>query len=243
MTNKLQLPTVTLICCDCVDARRAVNVLEHCKNLCDFGAVKLLTSIPVQYPHRVKIMPLNSLVAYSIFMLTNIYQYIETEHVLIVQRDGWILNPQSFKQEWLSLDWISPLFVQYDRCGSGGFSLRSKRLMEEVTRQMPEWDGTQKGADEIQASLQYYEDGEICLTDKFKDFKFATLDQAADFAMGGNRNPAYYRKKAFGYHGTWSNIDHSTGDISPVCNHPLLDCECNKDHVDYLQKMAEDLVK
>lgn len=232
---KLKLPSVTLICIDCLNANRAIKVLERCKQLCDFGAVRLLTHIPVQYQHKVKIIPLNSLIAYSIFMLTKVHEYIDTEHMLIVQRDGWILNPESFNPEWLELDYIGPLFVQYDKVGSGGFSLRSKRLMADVAKQTPEWDGTQKGADLIQSQISFYEDGEICLTDKFRDFKFATLGQAADFAMGGNRNPAYYREHPFGFHGTWSNIDHKTGKVFPVCEHEDLNCNCNIDHINFLQ--------
>lgn len=240
---KLQLPSITAICIDCVNANRAIRVLEHCKSLCDFGDVKLLTSIPIAYEHRVRIKPLNSLVAYSIFMLTKVHEYVDTEHLLVVQRDGWILNPQSWNPEWLNLDYIGPLFVQYDRMGSGGFSLRSKKLMQETAKNTPEWDWTQKQADEIQLTQDYYEDGVICLSGKYSNFKFATLEQAAEFAMGGNRNPDYYRKKAFGFHGTWHNISHETGDISPVCGHEDLNCDCNKDHVDFLQKMAEESVK
>jgi hypothetical protein len=171
---KLQLPTVTLIIIDCLNAQRAINVLEHCKSLCDFGDVKLLTSIPIQYEHRIKIMPLNTLIAYSVFMLTKVNQYIDTEHLLVVQRDGWILNPQAFDNSWLELDYIAPLFVQYNHVGSGGFSLRSKKLMDNVALAMPAWDGTQKEADKIQQSLQYYEDGVISLSGKFSEFKFAT---------------------------------------------------------------------
>lgn len=240
---KLQLPTVTLICCDCVNASRAINVLERCKELADFGAVKLLTNIPVKYEHRIKIMPLNSLVAYSIFMLTKLHKYIDTDHVLIVQRDGWILNPQSFKPEWLELDYIAPLFVQYDKVGSGGFSLRSKALMVEVAKQMPEWDGTQKHADEIQPGLGYYEDGVISLSGKFSKFKFASLYEASLFAQGGNRNPDFYAKHPFGFHGTWQDINHETGEVSPVCEHLDLNCDCTKHHQDFLQAIAEDIVK
>lgn len=240
---KLQLPSVTLLIVDCVNANRAIRVVEHCKSLCDFGAVKFLTSIPVNYEHKVKIKPLNSLVAYSIFMLTKVHQYIETEHFLVVQRDGWVLNPQSFNPEWLELDYIAPLFVQYDFVGSGGFSLRSKKLMQNVAGNTPEWDWTQKQADEIQSEMGYYEDGVICLSGKFSSFKFATKEQASSFAQGGNRNAVYYRNKPFGFHGTWQNINHQTGEVSPVCSHEKLDCQCNADHVNHLQQIAEDLIK
>lgn len=236
-SQKLSLPSVTLICIDCVNANRAIKVLERCKAVADFGAVKLLTHIPVQYEHKIKIIPLNSLVAYSIFVLTRLHEYIDTEHLLIVQRDGWILNPESFDSAWLKNDFTGPIFVQYDKVGSGGFSLRSKKIMQEVSKVVPEWDGSQKHADEIQDGLGFYEDGIICLSNRLSsDYKIASLEQAADFAMGGNRNPDYYRPHPFGYHGNWSNIDHSTGFVSPVCEHEKLDCQCNADHVKFLQE-------
>lgn len=208
---KLQLPSVTLLATDCVDANSAIKVLEHCKSKVDFADVKLLTNIPVDYPHKVKIMPLNSLIAYSIFMLTKVHEYIDTPHVLIVQRDGWILNSQSWNDDWLQLDFIGPLFMQYDKVGSGGFSFRSKRLMENTAKNTPEWDGTDKHAHEIQKTLDYYEDGMICLSGKYSAFKIATKEQAADFATGGNRNPKYFRDYPFGFHRTFQYINFRTG--------------------------------
>jgi hypothetical protein len=211
--GKLQLPSVTLMCIDCVDVQRAISVIEICKNKVDFGDVKLLTSSLVSYQHRVEIMPLNSLVAYSVFMLTKSHEYIDTDHVLIVQRDGWILNPQSFNMEWLQLDWISPLFMQYSKVGSGGFSLRSKKIMQDISKTVPQWDGTQENADEIQKQLSYYEDGVICLSAFAKNYKIATPEQAADFAQGGCRDANYFRKRPFGFHRTWQVIDFKTGEV------------------------------
>lgn len=208
--SKLQLPSVTIIIVDCLNVERAIRVLERCKELCDFGAVKLLTSLPTNYEHKVEIMPLNSLIAYSIFCLTKLNDYFDTSHLLTVQADGWILNPQCFKQEWLQLDWISPLFVQFTQVGSGGFSLRSKRLMSAVTDFMPTWDGTDEHAHELQKSVGYYEDGFICLSRQFKHFNFAPLEDAADFGQGGCRDVNYFRATSFGFHRNWADIDFTT---------------------------------
>lgn len=202
---KLQLPTVTLICVDCVDPDRAQKVLNHCVSMADFGAVKLLT-----HP---EIPELKSLIAYSIFMLTKVHEHIDTDHVLVVQRDGWILNPESFDPAWLDLDYIGPLFVQYDKVGSGGFSLRSKRVMNYTASILPAWDGTQAGAENVQDGLSYYEDGVITLGKASKRFKIANNSQAAAFAQGGNRNPAYFRERPFGFHRTWQQIDFTTGRV------------------------------
>jgi hypothetical protein len=197
------------MCIDCVDTNRAIKVLEHCKSKVDFGAVKLLTSLECDYEHSVEIMPLHSLIMYSVFMLTKVHEYIDTTHVLIVQRDGWILNAESWDAEWLKLYYIGPLFMQYDKVGSGGFSLRQKGIMERISESVF-WDGTEFGANELQASLNYYEDGIISFSN---GFKIASLEQAANFAQGGNRNPKYFREKPFGFHRTWQEIDFKTGRV------------------------------
>jgi hypothetical protein len=181
--------------------------------MCDFGDVKFLTSIPNDYKHSVKIMPLNSLIAYSIFMLSRVHEYIDTQYLLIIQRDGWILNPSSWDDEWYKLDFIGPIYMQNDKVGSGGFSFRSKKIMEDYSKTIPKWDGTQKHADLLQRERFFYEDGEISLTEFSKNYEIATLEQAANFANGGNRNPEYFRDFPFGFHRTFSHIDFKTGRV------------------------------
>ena len=244
--EKLNLPNVTLLCVDCVDVTRAINVIEKCKSVCEFGSIKLLTSIPNDYPEWVEIMPLNSLVAYSVFMLTDSYKYIDTQHVLVVQRDGWILNHTAWKDDWLSYDYVAPLFIQYDYVGSGGFSLRSRALMEASAKSLPAWNGTQEDADRIHFQhVGLYEDGYLSFNLKSHGFRYPSNDEAALFAQGGNPNPAYYRSNPFGFHGAIQNIDHETGTVSPVCSHRLAgeSCECVMPHLLQLGKMAESIKK
>jgi hypothetical protein len=227
---KLQLPTVTCIIVDCLNVERSIKVLEHCKKMVDFGATKLLTSIPTEYQNAVKITPINSLLAYSIFMLTRVHEYIDTPHVQIIQRDGWILNPQSFDFSWLELDFIGPLFQQVDRCGSGGFSLRSKKIMKDISKIIPIWDGTQKSAEKIQADfLNMYEDGELSLSAFSKNYKIASLEQAAQYGNGGNRNPLYFRDRVYGFHRTFADINFQSGHVD--CSDVTRDIQSTYDHV------------
>ncbi len=212
--NKLQLPSVTLCCVDCINANRAIRVLEHCKSLVDFGAVKFLTHIPTNYEHTIKIMPLNGLVSYSVFMLSRLHEFIETDNMLIVQWDGFILNPEVFNNDWLKYDYIAPLFIQEDRVGSGGFSLRSRKMMVDVSKTIPQWDGSWQEAHELQKSLLYYEDGVLSLSPFANGYNIAPPMDAANFAQGGNTNPKYYVIKPFGFHGTSHAIDHKTGSIN-----------------------------
>lgn len=222
VTDKLALPSVTLVCADCIHIDYAIAAIERCKALCDFGAVKLLTSVETNYPHRVEIDHLGSLSDYSVFMLSRIHEYVDTTHMLVCQHDGWVLNVGAWSPEWLERDYVGPLFIHKHQTneksvGSGGFSLRSKRLMELVSRQLPRWAGNPDSTADLMRRAGCYEDGAITLTYRElilgAGMRYATPVEASKFAQGGNRDPAYHVVKPFGFHGLWTNIDHSRGVI------------------------------
>lgn len=237
--SKLQLPQITLIVADGVNAERAKKVIDHCKTLCDFGAIKLCTHLPVDSEHRVEIMPLKSLIAYSIWCLTEMHKHIETQACLVVQRDGWILNPLSWNNDWLNYDYIGPLFVQHDDVGSGGFSMRSKRIMEAAAKRIGDWDGTEAHAQLLQTTkARSYEDGVLAMTMRYEgNWNYAPKEEAGKFAQGGNPNPAYYHAYPWGFHGAHQNINHATGFVSPVCEHGGRDCGCRAEHLNKLLEM------
>lgn len=213
---RLSLPSVTLLCADCVDVSRAIAVVKHCKTLADFGAVKVLSNQQRNYP-IIPIDPLTSLVMYSVWMLTECHKYIDTDHVLVVQRDGWILNPDKWEDDWLQYDYLAPVFNQYDIVGSGGFSMRSKRLMQAVAAMFPAWDGTEATAEQIQRQAGLYEDGVIAFSDDLRSrFNFAPVIVGNRFAQGGNLNPANHNPQPFGFHGSGRMIDFATGTVEPA---------------------------
>lgn len=202
--NKLE--NTTLICVDCVNTERAISAINKCTSRMEFAAVKLLTSLETDYPDTVKIKSLDSLVMYSIFCLKEMYKYVDTEYFLIVQHDGWIINPESWNSEWLKYDYIAPLFNQYNPplMGAGGFSFRSTKLMKEVSSLVGDWDETSEGAEKIQSIIGVYEDGFIAITLRSilesQGFKFATLEDASFFCSGGNYDLKYYVEKPFANH-------------------------------------------
>lgn len=132
----LELPNVTLVIVDCVDAGRAEKSIDRCRMVCRFGAIKFLTSLPSSSPYRVEVSAIKSLNEYSHFMLKDLYRYVETSHVLVAQHDGWILNPSSWDDSFLRYDYIGALLpgqMSDDNVGNGGFSLRSRKLTEMVS--------------------------------------------------------------------------------------------------------------
>jgi len=220
---KPNLSTTTLIIVDCLDLKRAIRVLEHCKGQCDFAEVKLLTSLETDYEHAVKITPINSLIHYSVFCLKELYKYVDTKHMLVVQHDGWIINPQSWNPEWEQYDYMGPLFNQYDVMGVGGFSFRSRALMKSVSDKYPPFDNTDEQAHVLQSGMGFYEDGEIAMRWRSQleseGFKFAPFHEAAQFAQGGNPNNNYHFPFPFGFHGSWRAVTLETGFVHPNVKH------------------------
>ncbi len=127
---KPNLKEVTLVSIDTTDksylAERAIMLsLEQC----DFGSVKLLTNRDdLQY--AVKIPALECMEGYSTFCIRELHKHIQTSHCLLVQADGYVLNGQAWRPEFLQYDYIGAPWGGRNLVGNGGFSLRSKRLLE-----------------------------------------------------------------------------------------------------------------
>lgn len=80
-----------------------------------------------------EISPIRSHNEYSQFLVKRLADYISTSHVLIVQWDGYIIKPSAWTDEFLEYDYIGATWEFHNddfRVGNGGFSLRSKRLLE-----------------------------------------------------------------------------------------------------------------
>jgi Protein of unknown function (DUF5672) len=218
---KLQLPSVTLVCVECLDLYRSLHAFQRSLELCDFGATKFLTSFETDCPYAVKIPAIPSLVDYSIFTLKRLHEYVDTTHLLIVQHDGFVLNADRWDPTWLSYDYCAPLFDQDPFVGSGGFSLRTKALMAHVAAKLPPWDGTPASTEWLQPLLGCYEDGLISINLRYYleglGYKFMPTYEAPRFAQGGG---LHYKtaERPFGYHrpDPRRKIHHDTGVIDPI---------------------------
>ncbi len=97
---------------------------------------------------KISINPINSLKDYSEFIIYSLHKHIKTSHVLIVQWDGYICDVNKWNSNLLNYDYIGAPFIprfknfNYSRdkegrfyvIGNGGFSLRSKRLLESASK-------------------------------------------------------------------------------------------------------------
>ena len=131
------LPSVTLCAVDCLNPALALRALDICALQCNFGDVVFLSDGASQHElagcRMIAIPRIGSVAEYSRFVLKELGRYCNTEHVLLVQWDGYIINPHSWRPEFLEYDYIGAPWGWYQdnhRVGNGGFSLRSRRLLD-----------------------------------------------------------------------------------------------------------------
>jgi hypothetical protein len=150
---KINLPEVTLVSVTSVKIQETIKSIEKSCEGINFGAVKLLTSEKIfSNSFEVIEIPEIDYEGYSRFIAYELYKYIETEFVLIVQNDGFVTSPDKWDPDFLKYDYIGapwPLptdsFSYRDisgnivRVGNGGFSLRSKKLLSLPTELNLEW--------------------------------------------------------------------------------------------------------
>lgn len=228
---KLQLPNVTAVCADCVGTERAIDALEHTKRLVDYGAVKYFTSLETDYPHiKIKHLDHNG---YSAFMLKELWKYIDTTHVQVIQHDGWVLNPAKWDPAWLQYDYIGAIWLQATQndalaCGAGGFSLRSRKLTRLTSELLPPWDGVHS-FDGPTGNNWGHEDG--CIAMHLRSILemrygcvYAPPEVAAKYCFGGGK--LIYDPESFGFHGFWPE------NIERLKHQPV---PCNPDHSAYYE--------
>ncbi len=66
-------------------------------------------------------------------MLKELYPHVATSHVLVVQWDGYVVHPEAWTDEFLDCDYLGAPWPDGNggySVGNGGFSLRSRRLLE-----------------------------------------------------------------------------------------------------------------
>jgi len=193
-TPKKNLENITLVAISSVHMYETVCALKYSMREISYNKVLLLSDHkPFYLPKNitfVKIERLKNVDDYSYFMVYELYKYIDTEYALIVHHDGFVVNPQLWREEFLNYDyigspWREPLpeenryrDIEGAICRVGnGVSLRSKALMELPTKQQWEWKKIASGT--------YNEDCFICCDNKHlveaAGLKIAPIDVAKYF--------------------------------------------------------------
>jgi glycosyltransferase involved in cell wall biosynthesis len=186
--ERLSLPDVTLFGIDGRDPSGLLKSAEISQKRIDFGAVEIITEKLFEGRE-----------GYSKFCIERMTDYVKTSHVLIIHPDSCVLNPDAWDNDWLNYDYIgAPWPFDAHEVGNGGFSLRSKRLLDILKDAAPHFQRFHP-EDEVICRLyrKWLEDAH--------GIKFAPVEVAERFSIEayGARDRSYSGQ--FGYHG--GNID------------------------------------
>lgn len=192
----IDLPNVTLVLVDSRTGVKQTNAVMRALRQC----TESINYEDIQYINDIRI---DNATDYSEFVINDLPLRIETSHALMVQTDGFVVNPYAWNNDWLQYDYIGapwlpdpnhrwpgyPNITPETRVGNGGFSLRSRKLMMEA-RQFA-----------LREPLPIeLEDAYICRTLgpalQEKGYKFAPVEVAEKFS-GEN----VILKGQFGFHG------------------------------------------
>jgi hypothetical protein len=176
---RLRLDDVSLVCVETRRPRLAEMAMQRCMRGIAFRECLLLGSGsgsesvpgPIQ---RLGIPPLTDVAGYSGFMVRDLVDYFRGTHALVVQWDGFVVRPECWDERFLDYDYIgAPWPDQGNAVGNGGFSLRSRRLLESLRR--------------IDVADPHPEDYRICVTHRAElesrfGIRFAPPEVAARFS-------------------------------------------------------------
>ena len=130
-----KLDKITIICADTRSYAQALASLR--KSLDQITPAKTIFFTDIDLPLQegieiIKINPIRSKAEYSTWIIRELWKYIDTEFVLVIQWDGYIINSDAWRDEFYEYDYLgAPWIYEHNRnIANGGFSLRSKRLCE-----------------------------------------------------------------------------------------------------------------
>lgn len=131
----LDLRDFTLICADTRNHDLALRALRISAKHCRFGRVLFFTDRKIGSGEAeiIPIAPLGSATEYSRLMIKGLQEHLHTPFALIVQWDGYVIHPEAWQDRFREFDYIGarwPWLSAGRDVGNGGFSLRSKRLLE-----------------------------------------------------------------------------------------------------------------
>jgi len=223
---KIKIPDVTLICLDNTPKiEQSLNAIYTSIKGIDFGAVKLISSSQLISEYEKSLLEDNILMEEMVFDIKDINDYskyciyelsnhVSTSHCLIVQWDGFVLYPEKWDDEWLNYDYIGAPWEysenayldpwgNHQQVGNGGFSLRSKKLLDVPKNAYIHFDVNWGNFYKHMNASNFAEDGNICVHNRhiYENLgcKFAPLEVAVRFSQE-KRIPECEGIVPFGFH-------------------------------------------
>lgn len=229
----LHLDQVTLLCIENRAPNLALLAIRESTKKIRFKKIVLVTDLkkPIDVTNEIYLFQapkFRSTKNYSEFVLSDISDMIDGSHVLIIQWDSLIINPDLWDENFLNFDYIGAPWPHHPDTpvGNGGFSLRSVKLIKSLQNE---------------DIVKFHpEDQAICINNKEilenkYGIRFAPIEIATKFAI--ERGPW---KNTFGFHGMFN--------FAKALNHELLDHYLDEIPNEFLggvdtYELIEDLLK
>lgn len=192
----LELPSVTLVALTNKDFEGHDKAIrESCKGI-KWGGVKIIFDYDCA-----------SIDEWNRKIIYELHEYVQTPHAMLIHADGYVINPECWRDEWLNYDYIGapwPLpqddYSYRDDRGNlvrvgNSVSLRSKRILSLPSYLHLPW-------------RKYYgysnEDGFLCCHNRgvleANGCRFAPLEEAIHFSKEHEIEENKEIKKTFAFH-------------------------------------------
>jgi hypothetical protein len=206
----LNLSRVTLFAIDNTNRiEGTIKSLYTSIEFAKFGSVKLVTSKEHINKYSKDLLEdgiiceqmipnITNMDEYSHYILYELHKHVDTEYALITQDHAFVINPESWTDEFFEYDYIGAPwpysetafitpFGEHIRCGNGGFSLRSKKLLELPSKvDIPFNVAEQSEFYKMFGSVNTNEDGNICVHNRHifieNGCKFPSVEIASKFS-------------------------------------------------------------
>ena len=188
----LNLREVTLVCVATTNIKASLKAMQFSMKSVSFNQCLFFTNSEIICPNgikKIRINSFNSVDEWSFFIVFDLYKYIQTKHIILIHYDGYIVNPESWKEEFLEYDYIGAPWPEVNdgvtykddlgndvRVGNS-VSLRSKKILELPSVLSLKWEP-------FHGFLN--EDGFLCCKNKrileSNGIRFADIDIAKYFS-------------------------------------------------------------
>lgn len=151
----------------------------------------------IQGAKHIPIRPDIDLFDYSEIMLKHLWLHVETAHALVIQWDGMAVNQDLWTDDFLKYDYIGSIWPwpqQGIEMGNGGFSLRSRKLIEALRDDDIQLGGISGQNEDIAICVEYRN----MLQEQY-GIEYAPSNVARQFATENE-----WLGPTFGFHGPWN---------------------------------------
>ncbi len=177
-----------------------LKIIKHCTSVFEFDEIIIVSKILNLKKSRFEKLGAviiedeydldESYESYNFFKVNRLCKYINTDFVLTVENDGFIIDSSFWKEEFLEYDyigapWLNSTYNNSFRVGNGGFSLRSRKMLR-ATKVLSDFicSPSEVGNEDIFICHE----NKVTL-EKFFKIKFAPVELAAKFAIELNQCP------------------------------------------------------